>query len=134
MAGVSPARAAFRDISNDIATPSPAHGKQIHTGGASTPPPGSTDKFVFGEEDDDEVLFKVRDFGGLGLPGLMQPSAVTPENAVEADDTVEQKQVAQPALLVHGVAGSRPSSSAVMAHVRLSVLAKVRVHAVRRLV
>ena len=92
----SPGRAAFRDISND-ATPDglPVVQKEA---GSCTPQASWTagDQFKFVEEDDDEVLFRVRDSGvlrSLALPGLSQPKVVTPPNAVNAEETVEQKQV-----------------------------------------
>ena len=100
----SPARAAFRDISNDV-TPSPVDRKAAPVSGVcdqDTPQQASWttgDQFQFVEEDDDEVLFRVRDSGvlrSLALPGLSQPEVVTPPNAVNASETLEQKQVCHP--------------------------------------
>ena len=97
MAEHTAGRAAFRDISND-ATPDPSPLRQKEQAGSSTPQASWTagDQFKFVEEDDDEVLFRVRDSGvlrSLALPGLSQPEVVTPPNAVNAEETVEQKQV-----------------------------------------
>jgi len=102
MSGPSPVRAVFRDISNDMTPqPSPASLKtQPHADlcDQATPPQAAWttgDQFKFVEEDDDEVLFRVRDSGVLRalVPGLSKPNAVTPPNAVNSDETLEQKQV-----------------------------------------
>jgi hypothetical protein len=97
MAGVSPARAAFQDITNDL-TPQKASGKEDASTGDETPPQSWTagDQFQFVEEDDDEVLFRVCESGVLrshAFPGLSQPSVVSPPHAFNADETLEQKQV-----------------------------------------
>lgn len=113
MSGPSPARGALRDISNDTTPqPSPASLKAqpdsealcdqatpVQTAAAWT----TGDRFQFVEEDDDEVLFRVRDSGvlrSLALPGLSRPNAVTPPNAVNADETLDQKQVSSCAPLL----------------------------------
>jgi len=104
----APARAPFRDISNE-ATPDPSPAGRKEPAGSATPQASWTagDQFKFVEEDDDEVLFRVRDSGvlrSLALPGLSQPDVVTPPNAVNADETVEQKQVVFSRLLVPAAA------------------------------
>ena len=97
----SPGRAALRDMSNE-ATPSPCARKAqgaVDLSDQATPPQAAWttgDQFKFVEEDDDEVLFRVRDSGvlrSLALPELTRPEVVTPPNAVNADETLEQKQV-----------------------------------------
>ena len=96
---LSPARTAFRDISNDI---TPNHKPAPMLCDQDTPQQASWtagDQFKFVEEDDDEVLFRVRDSGvlrSLALPGLTQPDVVTPPNAVNSDETIELKQVSSP--------------------------------------
>ena len=50
----------------------------------------SADQFKFVEEDDDEVLFRVRDSGvlrSLALPGLSKIAAIS------SDESLEEKQV-----------------------------------------
>ena len=97
----SPGRAALRDLSNE-ATPSPGARKSqsaLNISNQATPPQSewtNGTQFRFVEEDDDEVLFRVRDSGvlrSLALPELTRPEVVTPPNAVNADETLEQKQV-----------------------------------------
>jgi len=97
----SPGRAALRDLSNE-ATPSPCARKAqsaLNISNQATPPQSewtNGTQFRFVEEDDDEVLFRVRDSGvlrSLALPELTRPEVVTPPNAVNADETLEQKQV-----------------------------------------
>ena len=94
----SPGRSALRDISND-ATPEPSPSGSKPFCDQTTPQQASWttgDQFKFVEEDDDEVLFRVRDSGvlrSLALPGLSKPEVVTPPNAVNANETLEQKQV-----------------------------------------
>ncbi len=100
MAAPSPGRAALRDMSNE-ATPSPGARKAqaADLSDQATPQQAAWttgDQFKFVEEDDDEVLFRVRDSGvlrSLALPELTRPEVVTPPNAVNADETLEQKQV-----------------------------------------
>lgn len=106
---LSPARTAFRDISNDI---TPNHKPAPMLCDQDTPQQASWtagDQFKFVEEDDDEVLFRVRDSGvlrSLALPGLTQPDVVTPPNAVNSDETIELKQVSSPNAPLGPAAGS----------------------------
>jgi hypothetical protein len=97
----SPSKRQFaRDVSNvkqsDLQTPTklpfnsiPVH---IQSTGPSPGPGGcwtSADQFKFVEEDDDEVLFRVRDSGvlrSLALPGLTTA-------AISAGESLEEKQV-----------------------------------------
>ena len=98
----SPSKRQFaRDVSNikqsDLQTPTKLPSSSIPVNMQSvgpSPGPGScwtsADQFKFVEEDDDEVLFRVRDSGvlrSLALPGL------TTTAAISAGESLEEKQV-----------------------------------------
>ena len=104
MADESPTRRVFaKDLSNmqgsDIPTPtksvqnSPARSANA-VPAKSSPSPSrcwtSADQFKFVEEDDDEVLFRVRDSGVLRS---LTNSAVSMPAALSAEDSIEEKQV-----------------------------------------
>jgi hypothetical protein len=97
----SPKRQFARDVSNikqsDLQTPTKPQGCNAEpTMVVKVPSSPSTigswtsaDQFTFVEEDDDEVLFRVRDSGvlrSLALPNLTNAAAIN------AEETLEEKQ------------------------------------------
>lgn len=110
----TPSRSTFRDLSNSVtkgvsnllswSTPTkpsaPATQAEAETpdSNGATPQPGawqSADNFKFVEEDDDEVLFRVRDSGVLrSLTTPSFPSAGTEDTSSGED--IEAKQVHEP--------------------------------------
>jgi hypothetical protein len=97
----SPKRHFARDVSNikqcDLQTPTKPQGcnseptviMQVPTSPSTTGCWTSADQFKFVEEDDDEVLFRVRESGvlrSLALPNLTKVAAISTE------ETLEEKQ------------------------------------------
>jgi hypothetical protein len=97
----SPKRQFARDVSNikqsDLQTPTKPQGSnpepsvvlQVPASPCSTGCWTSADQFKFVEEDDDEVLFRVRESGvlrSLALPNLTNA-------AISTEETLEEKQV-----------------------------------------
>jgi hypothetical protein len=97
----SPKRQFARDVSNikqsDLQTPTKPQGVnagptvviQVPSSPCTTGCWTSADQFKFVEEDDDEVLFRVRESGvlrSLALPN------VTNTTAISAEETLEDKQ------------------------------------------
>jgi hypothetical protein len=102
MTEASPSRRAFaRDVSNiqlsDIPTPaksitSPVRLAQSDSGKSNASPSRSwtsADQFRFVEDDDDEVLFRVRD----GALRSLAPSGSAASTALSSEDSIGEKQV-----------------------------------------
>jgi len=110
----TPSRSTFRDLSNSVtkgvssllswstptkpSAPATQSGAETPDPNGATPQPGawqSADNFKFVEEDDDEVLFRVRDSGVLR--SLTTPSFPSGSEDTSSGEDIEVKQVHAPA-------------------------------------
>jgi hypothetical protein len=106
----TPSRSTFRDLSNSVtkgvssllswstptkpSAPATQSGAETPDPNGATPQPGawqSADNFKFVEEDDDEVLFRVRDSGVLR--SLTTPSFPSGSEDTSSGEDIEAKQV-----------------------------------------